>query len=93
MPTSQNRSNCVFRYGFLHLAADSTAQSGLKIKSDFKGHLEPLSGSKRHVDALLTGIIRTGNILVYFNGTGSNAVGSVNEIVLRSRIKIETKDC
>jgi drug/metabolite transporter (DMT)-like permease len=30
MPPSQNRSNCAFRYGFLRLATDSTAQSGLK---------------------------------------------------------------
>jgi hypothetical protein len=26
MPTSQNRSNCSFRFGFLRLAIDSTAQ-------------------------------------------------------------------
>ena len=32
MPTSQNRFNFVFRYGFLRLATDSTAQSG------FNGH-------------------------------------------------------
>jgi hypothetical protein len=32
MPTSQNRSNCAFRYGFLRLATDSIAQSGLKTK-------------------------------------------------------------
>jgi hypothetical protein len=31
MPPSQNRSNCAFRSGFLRLAKDSTAQSGLKI--------------------------------------------------------------
>jgi hypothetical protein len=31
MPVSQNRSNCAFRYGFLRLATDSTAQSGLKV--------------------------------------------------------------
>jgi hypothetical protein len=30
MPTSQNRSNCAFRYGFLRLATETTAQSGLK---------------------------------------------------------------
>jgi hypothetical protein len=30
MPASQNRSNCAFRYGFLRLATDSTAQSGFK---------------------------------------------------------------
>jgi hypothetical protein len=30
MPTSQNRSNCAFRFGFLRLATDSTAQSGFK---------------------------------------------------------------
>jgi hypothetical protein len=29
MPPSQNRSNCAFRFGFLRLATDSTAQSGL----------------------------------------------------------------
>jgi hypothetical protein len=28
MLTSQNWSNCAFRYGFLRLATDSTAQSG-----------------------------------------------------------------
>jgi hypothetical protein len=28
MPTSQNRSNGAFRYGFLRLATNSTAQSG-----------------------------------------------------------------
>ena len=30
MPTSQNRSNCAFRHGFLRLVTDPTAQSGLK---------------------------------------------------------------
>jgi hypothetical protein len=30
MLTSQNRSNCAFRHGFLRLGADSTAQSGFK---------------------------------------------------------------
>jgi hypothetical protein len=30
MPTSQNRSNRAFRYGFLRLATDYTAQSGFK---------------------------------------------------------------
>jgi hypothetical protein len=30
MPPSQNRSNCAFRYGFLRLAMDFTAQSDLK---------------------------------------------------------------
>jgi hypothetical protein len=30
MPPSQNRSNCAFRFGFLRLATDSTAQSGFK---------------------------------------------------------------
>ena len=30
IPRSQNRSNCASRYGFLRLATDSTAQSGLK---------------------------------------------------------------
>jgi hypothetical protein len=29
MPTSQNRSNYAFRYGFLRLTTDPTAQSGL----------------------------------------------------------------
>jgi hypothetical protein len=29
MPASQNRSNCAFRYGFLRLTTDPTAQSGL----------------------------------------------------------------
>ena len=29
MPMSQNRSNCAFRFGFLRLTTDSTAQSGL----------------------------------------------------------------
>ena len=29
MPTSQNRSNWAFRYGFLHLATDSTPKSGM----------------------------------------------------------------
>jgi hypothetical protein len=30
MPVSQNYSNCAFRYGFLRLDTDSTAQSGFK---------------------------------------------------------------
>ncbi|NOQ86468.1 MAG: hypothetical protein GQ554_06280, partial [Deltaproteobacteria bacterium] len=30
MPSSQNRSNCTFRYGFLRLATIPTAKSGLK---------------------------------------------------------------
>ena len=30
IPPSQNRSNCAFRYGFLRLAMDFTAQSDLK---------------------------------------------------------------
>jgi hypothetical protein len=29
MPSSQNRSNCTFRYGFLRLATIPTAKSGL----------------------------------------------------------------
>ena len=32
MPTSQNRSNCAFRCGFLHIAMDSTAQSEFKME-------------------------------------------------------------
>jgi hypothetical protein len=35
MPTSQNCSNCPFRFGFLRLATDSTAQSGLNAARDF----------------------------------------------------------
>ena len=31
MPASQNRSNCAFRYGLLHLATKSTAKSELKV--------------------------------------------------------------
>jgi hypothetical protein len=34
MPVSQNRSNFTFRYGFLRIATDSTAQSGLKTSGD-----------------------------------------------------------
>ena len=30
MPASQNRSNCAFRCGLLHLATKSTAKSGFK---------------------------------------------------------------
>ncbi|UCF85379.1 MAG: hypothetical protein JSV50_07005 [Desulfobacteraceae bacterium] len=38
MPTSQNRSNCAFRYGFLRLATDSTAQSGFKCNLCYERH-------------------------------------------------------
>ena len=31
IPSSQNRSNCSFRYSFLRLATTSTAKSGLNI--------------------------------------------------------------
>ena len=51
MPTSQNRFNFVFRYGFLRLATDSTAQSGfnghrhLERKSDIpKGSEKAIKG-------------------------------------------------
>jgi len=36
MPASQNRSNCAFRCGLLHLATKSTAKSGIKVFSESK---------------------------------------------------------
>ena len=46
-----------------------------RIKSNFKEHLKLLSGIKRHVDALLTGIIRTGNIPLQFHSTDCTPMG------------------
>ena len=46
-----------------------------RIKSNFKEHLKLLSGIKRHIDALLTGIIRTGNIPLQFHSTGCTPMG------------------
>jgi hypothetical protein len=41
---SQNRSNCAFRYGFLHLDTDSPAQSGFNSEKAVKGkNLQQLS--------------------------------------------------
>ena len=79
----------VVRNGALRASPDVLRR---RIKSNFKEHLQLFSGSIRYVDALLTGIIRTGNIPVYFRGTGSTPMGWGNGIVLKSRIKIERED-